>query len=162
MSKTVKCRNNQGTFDEVSVEELIIRPAVYGLVFNDDKILLSPQWDGYDFPGGGLEKGENPEETLVREVFEETGLDVEPGPLVDIVNDYYHWTHGGKDKYYQSICMYYLGLNPKGEISVENLAASETDYVKKAVWMSVTEAVSLKHYNGVDSPALIKKAQGLL
>ena len=52
---------------------------------NNDEILLCrissqlPRWEGlWTFPGGGIEFGEDPECAVVREVKEETGLDVEP------------------------------------------------------------------------------------
>ncbi len=40
----------------------------------------------WDLPGGGCEKGEPIRETLVREVFEETGLHVRPRAPVDVVD----------------------------------------------------------------------------
>lgn len=38
---------------------------------------------GWCLPGGNADPGEGPEETVIREVREETGLDVEPVELVD-------------------------------------------------------------------------------
>ena len=55
---------------------------VAGFVLNDnDDILMikrvSPPWEGYWIvPGGHVEESENPQEALVREIKEETGLDV--------------------------------------------------------------------------------------
>jgi len=51
---------------------------VYGIIRRDDKILLIKKTRGpytglYDLPGGGPEAGEMPEETLAREIHEETG-----------------------------------------------------------------------------------------
>src|ERR1700760_2295594 len=40
---------------------------------------------GRAVPGGGVEPGESDVEALVREMWEETGLTVEPGPLIGAV-----------------------------------------------------------------------------
>ncbi len=58
------------------------RIAAYGLALVDQRILLSryasPSPDGgfWNLPGGGLEFGEHPEDAMVREFLEETGLQV--------------------------------------------------------------------------------------
>ena len=58
--KKILCKND---FDHkrkiVPANELIFRPSVYAVIIKSGKILLSRQWDGYDFPGGGIEKGES-------------------------------------------------------------------------------------------------------
>lgn len=61
------------------------RVAAYAVILRDDNILLSrlsdtltktPLWT---LPGGGLDHGEDPRAAVVREVYEETGLDVSIG-----------------------------------------------------------------------------------
>jgi len=52
---------------------------VYGILINDDKILLikksrGPHKGKWDLPGGTIEFGEEPYETLKRELYEETGI----------------------------------------------------------------------------------------
>lgn len=80
--KIISCRDIDGNIFEVPASELKFRPSVYGIIIQDNKVLLSKQWDGYDFPGGGIELGETIEEALKREVWEETGLKVEKGQFV--------------------------------------------------------------------------------
>ncbi len=57
------------------------KQAVYGILFNQNKteILLVKRRDlpVWVLPGGGLDEGENPQEGVIREVEEETGLKVE-------------------------------------------------------------------------------------
>ncbi len=54
------------------------RVAIKGVVTNSEgKILLLKEAEGWDFPGGGLEYPESPAECLVREVYEELGVNSE-------------------------------------------------------------------------------------
>ena len=63
-----------------------MRVRVTGVVVEDGRILLLNQDTGtgrsWSLPGGKLEAGETLAEALVREMKEETGLDVEPGRLL--------------------------------------------------------------------------------
>lgn len=69
----------------------VTRIAAYGLIVQDGKILLCrlsdqlPDCAGkWTLPGGGINFGEAPVAAMVREVHEETGFLVEPGPVADI------------------------------------------------------------------------------
>jgi len=55
---------------------LLVRAAAYLTVAGD-----------WFLPGGGIDHGEDPVTTLVRELREETGLDVEVGPLLGALSD---------------------------------------------------------------------------
>ena len=82
ISKKVTCHDIDGNTYEVDSKDLKFRPSIYGILIRDNKILLLPQWDGYDFPGAGLDVHETLEEGLIREFSEETGLTVKPKTLV--------------------------------------------------------------------------------
>jgi ADP-ribose pyrophosphatase YjhB (NUDIX family) len=61
------------------------RVAAYAVILRDGLILLSRLSDSisreelWTLPGGGIDHGENPRDAVVREVHEETGLDVTVG-----------------------------------------------------------------------------------
>jgi mutator protein MutT len=65
---------------------------VGALIVCDDKILLEkrkndPGKGKWSIPGGLVELGENIEQTVIREVKEETGLEVEKPELIDVVDN---------------------------------------------------------------------------
>lgn len=157
--KTIVCRDLWGNKTEsIPVEKLIFRPSVYGVIIQNGKVLLVPQWDGYDFPGGGVEKGETLQEALLREVKEETGLIVKKDRIIACEQDFYK-DHRFADTYYHSILIYFLCTNPQGEISVDGFDKLEKEYARKAEWISVDKIHTLKFYNPVDYANIIRQAQ---
>ena len=54
------------------------RPSARGIIIKNGKVAMvhSKKFDYYKFPGGGIEAGEHIEDALIREVLEETGLNV--------------------------------------------------------------------------------------
>ena len=127
----------------VDSEALDISVHLYGIAIKDNKILISPQYDGYDFPGGTAKKGETHIETLIREVKEETGYLVEPVEIVNIFTSFFH--HKTKNKDYQSYLIYYLINIIDGEISDDGLDEDEKKYAKKAKWVDLENLKNNRH-----------------
>lgn len=85
--------------DEVAVRRQ--RLAAYAVCLRDGAVLLAQLshrtgWPGvWTLPGGGVDHGEHPRDAVVREVHEETGLEVEVGHLLDV--DSLHFTGHAPD-----------------------------------------------------------------
>jgi ADP-ribose pyrophosphatase YjhB (NUDIX family) len=69
-----------------------IRPGVSAVIFSPDGVLLQRRDDNglWGLPGGGVEPGESVRVAVVREVREETGLEVAPGRLIGVYSDPVH------------------------------------------------------------------------
>lgn len=157
--KLIACRDWNDDLHKVSVDEMSFRPSVYGVIIKDDKILLSPQRDGYDFPGGGMELQETIEDCLLREVKEETGLTVNMREIVNVESDFFYQLD--RREAWNRILMYYCCANPRGTISTDGFDKAEKDYVRKAEWINIADINDLKWHNPVDSVAIIEKAMHL-
>ena len=81
----------------------LLLPAAAGIVRDGaGRVLLIRRGDGrgWSLPGGVMEPSESIVACLVREVWEETGLEVEPRRLVGIYSDpaFMHFAYGNGDR----------------------------------------------------------------
>ena len=98
---------NENNLKEEDLESTVIR--VKGMIINSNKEMLLAHNNGtYQLPGGHKEDDEGMEETLIREVKEETGIDVEleNGPFMQIVT--YDANYFGTGKKVCSKIYYYI------------------------------------------------------
>src|SRR5262245_58901143 len=65
---------------------MLIRPGVSAIIVTGEGLLLERRADNqlWGLPGGGVEPGESVRAAVVREVREETGLEVSPGRLIGV------------------------------------------------------------------------------
>lgn len=148
-----------GESKEVSIDELEYRPSLYGVVIEREQILLVPHWDGYDFPGGGVHIGETFAETFEREVREETGLTATIGE--HLLTEENFFLHPASKKTFHSILMHFTHTSISGVITDEGFSDAEKGFAKKALWVPIKEALTLKFHTPVDAYALIRKAAEL-
>lgn len=99
---------------------------VGAVIICNGKILLEkrksePGKDKWTIPGGLVELGESAEQTVVREVKEETSLEVEEPELIDVVNSV-TLDENGRIKYHFVIVDYFVELK-SGTLKAEDDAA---------------------------------------
>ena len=91
------------------------------VVFNDaGQVLLqkrSKQENLWGFPGGVMELGESAAETAIREVREETGLEVEIDALLGVYTKYYDEYPNGDQT--QPIAIMFTGSVIGGELQID-------------------------------------------
>ncbi|MFG3423804.1 NUDIX hydrolase [Micromonospora sp. NPDC049460] len=81
---------------------LLLLPSVSAVIRNDDgELLLGKRADDgrWSVISGVLEPGEQPATAVVREVWEETGLHVEPVRLSSVLNHPHTYPHGDRCEY---------------------------------------------------------------
>ncbi len=121
-------------------DELQWRPSVYAVVISDNKILLFPQRrGGYDLPGGGVEIDETCDSAVIREVKEETGIDVKVKKLITMRENFFAWDPDSPNdrKVVHSLCLYYACEMIGGEISTEGLDEYEITHADRAEWVDL-------------------------
>lgn len=113
--------------------------SVTGVVVKDGKVLLGRHTYGGGngkliIPGGYVNVGETPQEALVRECLEETGVTVKPGNIIGIRFNMHDWYIAFRAEY------------------VSGEAHSDNDENSEVVWMDINEALERE-----DVPELTKK-----
>ena len=115
-----------------------------GIVIRDGKILLMHRINKGDeywsFPGGGQEDDEDPQDTAVREIQEETTVVVTADRLV------YHITWDTGEDYFFYLCTYVSGEPHLSIESEEYQYAQHNEQVYEPMWVPLEEVATLRLY----------------
>jgi ADP-ribose pyrophosphatase YjhB (NUDIX family) len=105
---SVDCLDIHGELIKVPRDQLILRPAAYAILTQDGKVLLVrlKSTGKYHLPGGGIEAGERIGEALMREVREETGMEIEIVRLAHFEELFFYYNPSGKA--YHGFHFYYV------------------------------------------------------
>jgi 8-oxo-dGTP diphosphatase len=128
------------------------RVAAYALVLRDgpdgDEVLLTrnsargPHPGQWTLPGGGIDHGEEPRQTVVREVMEETGLACTPGAVLDVGSTHFEGTApSGRREDFHALQIVFAAEVADGDPAVVETGGT-TD---AAAWVPVSEVGDPDH-----------------
>ena len=158
--KTVICHDRNGKLYKVNANKLFFRPSIYGILIEKNKVLLSKQWGGYDFPGGGADLHETVEQTLKREFWEETGFITKAIKLIYAGTSMFFSI---ETKEYMNCPMFYFKVKKlSGRLSKENFDEQEKKYADMAEWIDIKKINRIKFYNSLGNKLSRKLIIGAL
>jgi ADP-ribose pyrophosphatase YjhB (NUDIX family) len=119
--------------------------AVSAAIFRDGRVLIvrrarPPAQGLYTLPGGGVELGERLEQAVIREVREETALDVAPVGLVGFRQAIAHDGAGRVERHF--VILPFAARFVGGEISLN-------DELAEAHWLEPAEIAAFKTTEGL-------------
>lgn len=113
-----------------------------GAVVKDRKVLLTKRIDPrpkfnnvWEFPGGGVEGGEEVIAALKREIKEETNLKIEP---IEMLPKIYTANRGKRDGDYQVFLVFYFCRIISGKIKLQDAES------KEYVWCNIKDLKKMK------------------
>ena len=135
---------NYDNLKDEDIDETVIR--IKGLLINsNNEIMLGYSHKTYQFPGGHLEEGETKEEGLLREIKEETGIelkDIVLKPFEKITHYSKNYRETGKNR--QNIIYYYI-IKTDAKEDMDNTSFDEWEkegnYVVKTIPLDQVEQV---------------------
>ncbi|WP_030314507.1 NUDIX hydrolase [Streptomyces sp. NRRL B-3229] len=126
-----------------------LRVAAYAICVRDEQVLLArwlndglPEWT---LPGGGMEHGEDPYDTVLREVEEETGYHIEVTGLLGVRSNRIPLRRRGRSVDHHGVGLVYEARVTAGELRYE--IGGSTDM---AAWHDLDAVPALKRVPLVD------------
>ena len=119
------------------------RVAAYGVARRGNEILLTRASRStgvpgtWWLPGGGLHFGESPEQALVREFMEETGLNAHTGSLLDVVSDV-------TDLVRESVRLHSVRLVYRVEVGEGTPRTEDHGSTDEVLWVSMEDLEALQ------------------
>ena len=119
--------------------------AVSAAIFRDGRVLIvrrgrPPSFGVYTLPGGGVELGETLEQAVIREVREETGLDIEPLALAGYRQVIMRDPHGRIERHF--VILPFAARWIAGDVSLN-------EELVEADWLLPSELAGLKTTEGL-------------
>ena len=126
------------------------RVAAYALITRGPDVLLTQMsartriQGRWTLPGGGVDHGEDPRDTLRREVYEETGLRVIPGRVFDVHASHFVGARfDGVVEDYHGIHLIFEARIEPGSVDVEPHVVEQDGSTERSAWIDMRGALEL-------------------
>jgi len=98
----------------------------------------------WTLPGGGIDHGEDPREALLREVYEETGLHVVPGAVLDVNSTHFIGPRadGLVEDYHGIHLVFEAAIEPES-VGVQPHVTEQDSSTDVSRWVPLEEAATL-------------------
>ena len=108
------------------------------IIFNEDKVLVVKQTSGfYGFPKGHVEIGETEKETAIREIKEETGLDIK------IISDKrYTQSYIVKENVHKDVVFFLASIENNNE-------KRQVEEIEEILWIDINEVENVLTYDSL-------------
>ena len=133
------------------------RPAAYAVIIEQGKLLMtrwvpedraqSPLWS---LPGGGMEPGEQADETALRETLEETGYNVAIEDILGVHAGHFPARNGLSDS---TLPFCALRIVYRAHVVTGELRAEENGSSDSACWVPIAELDTLRYGTLIDEVA---------
>lgn len=162
-SKTITSKDIYGKEHEITLDDLAWRPAAYAIIVKDGKILLVHIDGAYHMPGGGVDIGETPDDAVIREVHEETGLTITAPKLVGSLSTFFTSSHKAMPDevaHFQSLLLYYTCKLIDGNVTLDHQEHDEKLYGLTPEWVELAKLDGITVGSTVDWRPTVKEALG--
>jgi 8-oxo-dGTP pyrophosphatase MutT (NUDIX family) len=136
--RMVACRTLFNETKLVPAEMMMQRPSAYGVIVHQSQLLviLTRHTHKYALPGGHIEKGEENEAALVREIKEETGIDAKVESFAHFMTDFFYYDP--LDFAIHGFLFFYYCQPITVELPTIEYPPEEDD-IEKALWVNIRD-----------------------
>ncbi|HEV2361492.1 MAG TPA: NUDIX domain-containing protein [Acidimicrobiales bacterium] len=128
--------------------------SAYALCVDDGRILLTrftspghPDHHKWTMPGGGMEWGESPQQTVHRELYEETGLSATLGEVAGIFSRWFTADESALGALGHLVCILFRATDLTGQLRE---VFDDDDTTDVAQWFPIDDVAALPHVELVD------------
>lgn len=146
-----------GNTYKVPESQLVERRSVYGIVIKGGSLLLITQLGTMHLPGGAIDPGETSEAAVIREVNEETGINVANPRHISDTESFFTDPGPTPPKHFRSLIGFYACDRVGGEFSTEGCGPWERAVGLTPSWVPLSDLDTITPGSTFDWLSVVKR-----